>query len=83
MFEAAQKAGVDVFFEASVGGGIPIIKALRESLAANEVKEVMGIVNGTTNYILSKMAEEGMDFEPALKMAQELGYAEALSLIHI
>ncbi len=77
LFEAAQKAGVDVFFEASVGGGIPIIKALRESLAANEVKEVMGIVNGTTNYILSKMAEEGMDFEPALKMAQELGYAEA------
>ncbi len=77
LFTAAEKAGVDLFFEAAVAGGIPIIKALRESLAANRVKKIMGIVNGTTNYILSKMTAEGVDFQPVLKQAQVLGYAEA------
>jgi len=77
LFAAAQKAGVDLFFEAAVAGGIPIIKALRESLAANRVKKIMGIVNGTTNYILSKMTAEGVDFQPVLKQAQALGYAES------
>ena len=67
----------DLFFEASVGGGIPIIQAFKESLAGNHFNEIMGIVNGTTNYILSKMSETGIDFEEALSQAQSLGYAEA------
>ena len=77
LFAMAAAAGVDLFYEAAVAGGIPIIKALKESLAGNQVKKIMGIVNGTTNYILTKMAEEGMDFEEALAKATELGYAEA------
>lgn len=74
---AAEEAGVDFLFEGSVGGGIPLIKPLRESLAGNEVLEFMGILNGTTNYILSKMTQEGLAFESVLAQAQALGYAEA------
>ncbi|HEX9995572.1 MAG TPA: homoserine dehydrogenase [Abditibacterium sp.] len=74
---AAQKAGVDLLFEGAVGGGIPILKALRESLAGNEIRELMGIVNGTTNFILTKMTREGADFGTVLAEAQSLGYAEA------
>lgn len=77
LMSAAEKAGVDFLFEGSVGGGIPLIKPLRESLAANRVNELMGIVNGTTNYILTAMTREGRDFDEVLAEAQELGYAEA------
>ncbi|MEA3493058.1 MAG: homoserine dehydrogenase [Candidatus Margulisiibacteriota bacterium] len=73
---AARKNRVKVMFEGAVGGGIPIIQPLKESLSANQISEVYGIVNGTTNYILSKMDEEGMEFSEALKKAQEKGYAE-------
>ena len=73
----AQEAGVDFFYEASVAGGIPIIRPLQESLAANQITEVMGIINGTTNFILSKMADEGMEYHDALALAMDLGYAEA------
>lgn len=76
VFAAAEAGNVDVYFEASVGGGIPIIRPLKESLAANRVQAIMGIVNGTTNYILTKMTLEGWDFKVALKEAQDLGYAE-------
>ncbi len=74
---AAERAGVDFQFEASVGGGIPIITSLKQSLTANKITEVMGIVNGTTNYMLTKMANDGMSYETVLKEAQEKGYAEA------
>lgn len=74
---AAAKHGVAVLFEASVGGGIPIIGSLSSDLVANDVTEVYGIVNGTTNYILSKMEKEGSEFSDALKEAQSLGFAEA------
>ena len=74
---AAEKAGVDVLFEGSVGAGIPLIKSLRESLAGNEIREVMGILNGTTNFILTKMTQENADFGDVLIEAQKLGYAEA------
>lgn len=73
---AAQK-GVDLFFEGSVAGGIPIIKPLRESLAANRVQAIVGIINGTTNYMLTRMSREGMAFDDVLREAQALGYAEA------
>jgi homoserine dehydrogenase len=73
---AAEKAGVDFLFEGSVGGGIPLIKPLRESLAGNRVQELMGIVNGTTNFILTSMTREGRDFGEVLAEAQKLGYAE-------
>ncbi|MDO4475914.1 MAG: homoserine dehydrogenase [Lachnospiraceae bacterium] len=73
----AQENEVDLLFEAAVAGGIPIIDPLKNSLSANHITEIMGIVNGTTNFILTKMTEEGMDFGPALEMAQQLGYAEA------
>ena len=66
-----------VAFEAAVAGGIPIIKALREGLTANRIESVAGIINGTTNFILSEMREKGLDFATALQQAQELGYAEA------
>lgn len=69
--------GIPIGFEASVAGGIPIIKALREGLSANHIMQIRGILNGTCNFILTKMAEEGSDFESALKTAQNLGYAEA------
>jgi homoserine dehydrogenase len=75
--KAAKKAGAGFYFEASVGGGIPILRAISESLQANSIESVYGIINGTTNYILSKMADEGREFEDVLKEAQELGYAEA------
>ena len=77
LLEAAEESGVDFLFEAAVAGAIPIIRPLKQCLAANEIQEVIGIVNGTTNFILTKMIEEGMDFDDALALATELGYAEA------
>ena len=77
IFAAAREKGVMVAFEAAVAGGIPIIKALREGLTANEIQWVAGIINGTTNFILSEMRDKGLDFEVVLKEAQRLGYAEA------
>jgi homoserine dehydrogenase len=77
IFAAAQKKGVMVAFEASVGGGIPIIKALREGLAANRIEWIAGIINGTSNFILSEMRDKGLPFESALRDAQARGYAEA------
>ena len=77
LLDTAQENHVDLMFEASVAGGIPIIGPLKDSLSANYISEVMGIVNGTTNFILSKMTEEGMDYYQALTAATQLGYAEA------
>ena len=77
LLDAAQENQVDFLFEAAVAGGIPIIRPLKQCLAANEIDEVIGIVNGTTHYILTKMFEDGMDFSEALAKATELGYAEA------
>ena len=77
LFEAAEKAGRDLYFEAAVAGAIPIIRPLRESLAGDSVTRVLGIVNGTTNFILDKMDTSGAGFAEALDEAQELGYAEA------
>jgi homoserine dehydrogenase len=77
IFAAAQKTGVMVAFEASVAGGVPIIKALREGLAANRIEWIAGIINGTSNFILSEMRDKGIAFEEALKDAQGRGYAEA------
>ena len=77
IFAAAQKKGVMVAFEGSVGGGIPIIKALREGLAANRIEWIAGIINGTSNFILSEMRDKGLDFSAALGEAQRRGYAEA------
>ena len=76
IFEAARAKGVMVAFEAAVAGGIPIIKALREGLTANRIQWVAGIINGTTNFILSEMREKGLDFDVVLQEAQRLGYAE-------
>lgn len=77
LLAAAEAHQTDLLFEAAVAGGIPIMRPLRQCLAGNEITEVVGIVNGTTNYILTKMSEKGMSFENALQKAQELGYAEA------
>ncbi|HSD39453.1 MAG TPA: homoserine dehydrogenase [Rhodocyclaceae bacterium] len=77
IFAAAQKKGVMVAFEAAVAGGIPIIKALREGLSANRIEWIAGIINGTTNFILSEMRDKGLSFGDVLKEAQRLGYAEA------
>ena len=77
IFKAAQDKGVMVAFEAAVAGGIPIIKALREGLTANRIEWIAGIINGTTNFILSEMRDKGLDFDTVLKEAQRLGYAEA------
>ena len=77
LFELAQKLGAQLYFEAAVGGAIPIIRPLRESLAGDKVNKVMGIVNGTTNFILDRMESTGADFNDALSEAQALGYAEA------
>lgn len=77
IFKAAQEKGVIVAFEAAVAGGIPIIKALREGLTANRIQWIAGIINGTTNFILSEMRDKGLDFATVLKQAQALGYAEA------
>ncbi len=77
LWSLAARRGVDLFFEGSVAGGIPIIKPLRESLAANRVEAIVGIINGTTNYMLTRMSREGMAFADVLREAQALGYAEA------
>jgi len=77
IFTAAQNKGVMVMFEAAVAGGIPIIKALREGLTANRIEWIAGIINGTTNFILSEMRDKGLSFDTVLKEAQRLGYAEA------
>ena len=77
LFEAARKGDSDIAFEASVGGGIPILRALREGLCANRIESLAGIINGTTNYVLTEMERGGEPFEVVLKRAQELGYAEA------
>ncbi|MFD2367997.1 homoserine dehydrogenase [Pseudoduganella sp. GCM10020061] len=77
IFGAAQEHDVMVAFEAAVAGGIPIIKALREGLTANRIQSIAGIINGTTNFILSEMRDKGLDFATVLRQAQELGYAEA------
>ena len=77
IFAAAQKAGVIVAFEAAVAGGIPIIKALREGLGANKIEWVAGIINGTTNFILTEMREKGLAYQDVIAEAQRLGYAEA------
>ena len=77
IFQAAEKNRVDIGFEASVGGTIPVIKTLKESLVANRIKSIFGIMNGTSNYILTKMTDEGKAFDVVLKEAQTLGFAEA------
>jgi len=77
IFPAAQRQAVDIGFEASVGGTIPIIKTLKESLAANKINSIMGIMNGTCNFILTKMTDEGKMFDVVLREAQKLGFAEA------
>ena len=77
LFSAAEANNVDLYYEASVGGGIPVIKALREGLVANRVRRIYGILNGTCNYILTRMEHEGADFAEVLADAQKLGYAEA------
>lgn len=77
LYETAAENGVDFLFEAAVAGGIPIIRPLKQCLAGNEISDVVGIVNGTTNYILTRMFEDNMEFQEALNQATELGYAEA------
>ena len=77
LFAAAEASGADLCYEASVAGGIPIIKAIREGLVANRIERIYGIMNGTCNYILTRMEREGADFAPVLADAQKLGYAEA------
>ena len=77
IFKEAHRFGVDVNFEASVGGGIPLIRSIKEGLVANRIQSIFGILNGTSNYILSKMTDEGRNFKEVLKEAQERGYAEA------
>ena len=77
VMDLAARRGKEIAFEASVGGGIPIIGPLKHSLIANQINSVMGIVNGTTNYMLTRMADDGMDYDDALKEAQEKGFAEA------
>lgn len=76
LLKIAKENNVNFFFEAAVGGGIPIIRPMHQCLAANEITEIAGILNGTTNFILTKMINEAMDFDTALKLAQDLGYAE-------
>ncbi len=77
LYDAARRGGTDLYCEASVAGAIPLLRPLRESLAGDRITRVLGIVNGTTNYILSRMDESGAGFEEALEEAQALGYAEA------
>ena len=77
LFAAARQYGTNLYYEASVAGGIPIIKALREGFVGNRITHIYGIVNGTCNYILTRMKLEGTDFQPTLAEAQRLGYAEA------
>jgi len=77
LFQLAEVAGVDLYYEASVGGGIPIIKVIREALTANRITAISGILNGTCNYILTQMTDKGLNYNDILKEAQKLGYAEA------
>jgi homoserine dehydrogenase len=77
LYQAADGAGVDLYFEAAVGGAIPIVRPIRESLAGDRVRRVLGILNGTTNYVLDRMATDGLDLDVAVKEAQQLGFAEA------
>ena len=77
LFEAADAANADLYFEAAVAGAIPIIRPVRESLAGDHIQRILGIVNGTTNYVLDEMAQRGLGYDVALKQAQDLGYAEA------
>lgn len=77
LFKAAENNGVQIYYEASVAGGIPIIKSLKEGLASNQIQSVAGIINGTSNYILSAMRNDGREFADVLAEAQSLGYAEA------
>ena len=77
LLEIAREHQCDLLFEAAVAGGIPIIRPMKQCLLGNDITEVMGIINGTTNFILTKMAEDGMEFDDALKLATDLGYAEA------
>ena len=77
LYEAAARHGVDLYFEAAVAGAIPLLRPLRESLAGDRVRRVLGIVNGTTNYVLDKMDTTGLGFAEAVEQAQALGYAEA------
>ncbi|HEY8803892.1 MAG TPA: homoserine dehydrogenase, partial [Clostridium sp.] len=77
LFKIAEEENVLFYYEASVAGGIPIIREINESLTANRIQQIIGIINGTTNYVLSKMTLDGLSFEQALKEAQEKGYAEA------
>lgn len=77
LFEAADAAGADLYFEAAVAGAIPIVRPVRESLAGDQVERILGIVNGTTNYVLDEMTQRGLSYDVALKQAQDLGYAEA------
>src|SRR5574341_2085020 len=77
LLSTARAAGVDILYEASVGGGIPIVSPLKRDLSANEIGSLRAIINGTTNYILTRMSREGIDFDQALRQAQALGYAEA------
>ena len=83
LYQAAERFQVNLAFEAAVGGGIPIIRTLREGLAANRIKTMMGILNGTSNYILSKMEEDAESFKSALKNAQALGIAERNPILDI
>ncbi|MFH1625531.1 MAG: homoserine dehydrogenase [Pseudomonadota bacterium] len=83
IFRAAYEEGVDIGFEASVGGGIPIIRSIKEGLAANNIKVIFGILNGTSNYILSEMTNKGKEFADVLKEAQDKGYAEAIPTLDI
>ncbi|MCC7300480.1 MAG: homoserine dehydrogenase [Verrucomicrobia bacterium] len=76
LFEASAKSGAGIFFEASVGGGIPVLRALKDGLVGNQIKSMYGILNGTCNYILTRMEREGLDFDVVLADAQKLGYAE-------
>src|SRR5258707_6038806 len=76
LYDAAEAKGVDLYYEAAVAGGIPLIRPLKESLAGERIRKVMGIVNGTTNFILTKMSEDGLEFGEALAEAERLGYTE-------
>ncbi|MDR2453856.1 MAG: homoserine dehydrogenase [Bifidobacteriaceae bacterium] len=77
LFAAAARAGVEIYYEAAVGGAIPILRPIRESLAGDSITRILGIVNGTTNYVLDRMAREGLDLAQVVRQAQDLGYAEA------
>lgn len=77
LFDLARQKGLDLYFEASVAGGVPIIRMLQEALASDEILSIQGIINGTSNYVLTEMAERGLDFAVSLKAAQDAGYAEA------